>query len=341
MLPLANFIQTKNNRLLKMSIEEIIELVAADLNNVNQTIINQLNSDIALINQLGHYIVDSGGKRIRPIISILTAKALGYKGDKYILSAAFIEFIHTATLLHDDVVDESTLRRGNPTANTTFGNAAAVLVGDYIYTRSFQMMTELGSLKVLKLMSEATNVIAEGEVQQMLNMHDPNLSEQNYFAVIYSKTARLFEAAAHVAAIVSDASPELENALQSYGKHIGTAFQLVDDLLDYSKDGATVLGKNVGDDLNEGKMTLPLIYTLTHCDPETAAMLKETIVQGRGIDMLDKIIQIMDECGALDYAYQRACQEAEYAINCLVALPESPYKMALISLAQYTTQRKY
>lgn len=324
-----------------MSIEEIFELVADDLNKVNQTILAQLNSEIVLINQLGHYIVDSGGKRIRPIISILTAKALNYSGDKYILSAAFIEFIHTATLLHDDVVDDSALRRGNPTANIKFGNATAVLVGDYIYTRSFQMMTAVGSLPVLRIMSEATNIIAEGEVQQLINMNDPNLSESDYFSVIYNKTARLFESASHVAAIIADASPELERAFKEYGKHVGTAFQIIDDLLDYSKDGAKTLGKNVGDDLNEGKMTLPLIYTLTQCDEDTANLIKQTIRDGNSIQLLPQIIEIMEQCDALNYSHKRAQQEVQQAIKCLEILPNSLYKQALISLAEYTTQRKF
>jgi octaprenyl-diphosphate synthase len=204
---------------------------------VNETIQAQLNSDVSLINQLGFYIVSGGGKRLRPILAILSARALGYQGQDHTMAAAFIEFIHTATLLHDDVVDESDMRRGKATANAAFGNAASVLVGDFIYTRSFQMMTELNSMKILKLMSEAVNVIAEGEVQQLMNCNDPETTEDNYMQVIYSKTARLFEAATQIGAILNNASPEVELALQNYGKYLGTAFQLIDDVMDYTADG--------------------------------------------------------------------------------------------------------
>ncbi|CAK6618914.1 Octaprenyl diphosphate synthase [Providencia stuartii] len=235
-----------------MNLESIVELTSEDMSAVNEAILSQLNSDVALINQLGYYIVSGGGKRIRPMIAVLAGRSLGYSGQKHIQVAALIEFIHTATLLHDDVVDESDMRRGKQTANAVFGNAASVLVGDFIYTRSFQMMTDLDSMRVLKLMSEATNVIAEGEVLQLMNCNDPNITEENYMQVIYSKTARLFEAAAHASAILASATPEQEKALQDYGRYLGTAFQLIDDLLDYDADNKQ-LGKNTGDDLDEGE----------------------------------------------------------------------------------------
>ncbi len=259
-----------------MNLESIIKLTADDMAAVNETILSQLNSDVTLINQLGYYIISGGGKRLRPIIAILASRALGYQGDKHITVAALIEFIHTATLLHDDVVDESDMRRGKATANAMFGNAASVLVGDFIYTRSFQMMTALNSMRVLKLMSEATNIIAEGEVLQLMNCNDPNISEDDYMRVIYSKTARLFEVAAHSSAILSNATPEQETALQNYGCYLGTAFQLIDDLLDYDADSDT-LGKNTGDDLNEGKPTLPLLHAMNHGTPEQSALIREAI----------------------------------------------------------------
>ncbi len=252
-----------------MDIKAIQRLISDDMQKVNEKILAQLNSDVALINQLGFYIIHSGGKRIRPMIATLAAKALGYQGEQHITCAAFIEFIHTATLLHDDVVDESELRRGNPTANAEFGNAASVLVGDFIYTRSFQLMTQLNSLKILQVMSEATNVIAEGEVQQLMNVRDPDTTEENYMRVIYSKTARLFEVSTQTAAIVAGANEMQEKALQDYGRYLGTAFQLVDDVLDYSANAAE-LGKNIGDDLAEGKPTLPLLHAMRSGNAEQA-----------------------------------------------------------------------
>ena len=238
-----------------MDFKAIQALTANDMAEVDAKIQAQLNSDVALINQLGFYIVNSGGKRIRPMLAVLTARALGYDGDKHITAAAFVEFIHTATLLHDDVVDESDMRRGKETANAAFGNAASVLVGDYIYTRSFQMMTSLRSLRILNIMSEATNVIAEGEVLQLMNCNDPDTTETSYMQVIYSKTARLFEASTQIAAIIADASAEVEVALQEYGRYLGTAFQLIDDVLDYVADGKE-MGKNVGDDLAEDRKSV-------------------------------------------------------------------------------------
>lgn len=323
-----------------MDMNAIQQLIASDMQSVNEKILAQLNSDVALINQLGFYIIQSGGKRIRPVIATLAAKALGYQGEQHITCAAFIEFIHTATLLHDDVVDESEMRRGNPTANAEFGNAASVLVGDFIYTRAFQLMTQLNSLKILQIMSDATNVIAEGEVQQLMNICDPNTTEENYMKVIYSKTARLFEVATQTAAIVSGANETQEKALQDYGRYLGTAFQLVDDVLDYSANAAT-LGKNVGDDLAEGKPTLPLLHAMRSGNPQQAQLIRETIEQGGNLDVLDDILQIMAEHKSLDYAMQRAKQEAQKAVDSIAVLPDSAYKQALISLAYLSVDREY
>lgn len=327
-----------NNNL--MDIKTIQALIDADMQKVNETILAQLNSEVTLINQLGYYIIQSGGKRIRPMIAALSANALGYRGEQHITCAAFIEFIHTATLLHDDVVDESAMRRGNPTANAEFGNAASVLVGDFIYTRAFQLMTQLNSLKILQIMSEATNVIAEGEVQQLMNICDPNTTEENYMRVIYSKTARLFEASTQTAAIVANATAEQELALQDYGRYLGTAFQLVDDVLDYSAN-AIQLGKNVGDDLAEGKPTLPLLHAMHHGNETQAQLIRKTIEQGGNRDVLHEVLAIMNEYQSLDYAMTRAKQEAQKAVDAIQILPESEYKRALISLAYLSVDRTY
>ncbi|MCY9843814.1 octaprenyl diphosphate synthase [Vibrio caribbeanicus] len=322
-----------------MDFTTIQALTADDMAKVNETIHAQLNSDVTLINQLGFYIVSGGGKRVRPLLAIISAKALGYKGQGHTLSAAFIEFIHTATLLHDDVVDESDMRRGKATANSAFGNAASVLVGDYIYTRSFQMMTELGSMKILKLMSDAVNIIAEGEVQQLMNCNDPNVSEESYMQVIYSKTARLFEVATQVGAVLSEAPSEIETALKNYGRYLGTAFQLIDDVMDYTSTGKE-MGKNVGDDLAEGKPTLPLIHAMQTSSPEQSQLIKQAIENANGMDHLQEILDIMKQTGSLDYARQKAYQEADKAILELNCIPESDYKQALITLAHMSVNRK-
>ncbi|WP_368928484.1 octaprenyl diphosphate synthase [Mixta calida] len=321
-----------------MNLEQINELTAQDMAAVNETILSQLNSDVSLINQLGYYIISGGGKRIRPLIAILAARALGYEGNQHVTIAALIEFIHTATLLHDDVVDESDMRRGKATANAAFGNAASVLVGDFIYTRAFQMMTSLGSLRILALMSEAVNVIAEGEVLQLMNCNDPDITEESYMHVIYSKTARLFEAAAQSSGILAGGSATQEQALQDYGRYIGTAFQLIDDLLDYSADGET-LGKNVGDDLSEGKPTLPLLHAMRHGNAQQAAMIREAIEQGNGRHLLDPVLETMRQCGSLEWTRSRAEEEADKAIAALQALPESPWRSALEALAHMAVQR--
>lgn len=322
-----------------MNLESIIKLTSADMAAVNEAILYQLNSDVSLINQLGYYIISGGGKRIRPMIAVLTGRALDYQGDKHISVAALIEFIHTATLLHDDVVDESDMRRGKQTANAVFGNAASVLVGDFIYTRSFQMMTDLDSMRVLKLMSSATNVIAEGEVLQLMNCNDPNISEDDYMQVIYSKTARLFEAASHASAILAGATSEQEKAFQDYGRYLGTAFQLIDDLLDYDADN-NQLGKNTGDDLDEGKPTLPLLHAMHNGNEEESQLIRQAIEQGNGRHLLDTVLNTMKQSGSLEYTRQKAEEEADKAIEALSIIPDSPYKEALIGLANVAVQRQ-
>ncbi|MCT8846428.1 octaprenyl diphosphate synthase [Glaesserella parasuis] len=324
----------------QLSLEQILTLVKADMQAVDQAILAQLNSDVVLINQLGHYIISGGGKRIRPLIAVLAANTVGYKGQEHITCAAFVEFIHTATLLHDDVVDESDMRRGRETANARFGNAASVLVGDFIYTRAFQMMASLRSLDVLQVMSDATNVIAEGEVQQLMNVNDPETTEANYMQVIYSKTARLFEAASQCSAIVSGADQATVIAMRDYGRYLGTAFQLVDDILDYSAN-AEQLGKNIGDDLAEGKPTLPLLHAMRSGNRQQAALIREAIEQVGKREALDEILAIMAEHKSLDYTMERAKQEAQKAVDAIAILPESEYKQALISLAYLSVDRSY
>jgi len=323
-----------------MNLEQIIDLTEQDMAAVNATILEQLNSDVSLINQLGYYIISGGGKRIRPMIAVLTARALGYEGDKHVTIAALIEFIHTATLLHDDVVDESDMRRGKATANAAFGNAASVLVGDFIYTRAFQMMTDLDSMPVLALMAKAVNVIAEGEVLQLMNCNDPDITEEIYMQVIYSNTARLFEAASQSSAMLSGGNPEQIQGLQDYGRYLGTAFQLIDDLLDYDANGET-LGKNTGDDLNEGKPTLPLLHAMKHGDAEQSAMIRGAIEQGNGRHLLEPVLAAMHQWGSLDYTRARAEEEADKAIRALQVLPESPYRTALEGLAHIAVRRDF
>ncbi|MDN5679068.1 MAG: octaprenyl diphosphate synthase [Ewingella sp.] len=323
-----------------MNLEQIIDLTEQDMAAVNATILEQLNSDVSLINQLGYYIISGGGKRIRPMIAVLTARALGYEGDKHVTIAALIEFIHTATLLHDDVVDESDMRRGKATANAAFGNAASVLVGDFIYTRAFQMMTDLESMPVLALMAKAVNVIAEGEVLQLMNCNDPDITEEIYMQVIYSKTARLFEAASQSSAMLAGGNDEQIQGLQDYGRYLGTAFQLIDDLLDYDANGET-LGKNTGDDLNEGKPTLPLLHAMKHGDAEQSAMIRGAIEQGNGRHLLEPVLAAMHQWGSLDYTRARAEEEADKAIRALQVLPESPYRTALEGLAHIAVRRDF
>lgn len=323
-----------------MNLEQIIDLTQDDMAAVNASILEQLNSEVSLINQLGYYIISGGGKRIRPMIAVLAARALSYEGDKHIKVAALIEFIHTATLLHDDVVDESDMRRGKATANAAFGNAASVLVGDFIYTRAFQMMTDLESLPVLALMAKAVNVIAEGEVQQLINCNDPDITEDSYMQVIYSKTARLFEAASQSSAMLAGGTQEQILALQDYGRYLGTAFQLIDDLLDYDADGET-LGKNTGDDLDEGKPTLPLLHAMQHGDKEQSAMIRNAIEEGNGRHLLEPVLAAMHQWGSLEYTRQRAEEEADKAIKALRVLPDSVYRSALEGLAHLSVKRDF
>lgn len=321
-----------------MDLQAIRALSKEDMSAVNQLIYQELNSDVALINQIAIYIVNSGGKRMRPLLAVLASRAIGYQGDLHIKMAAIIEFIHTSTLLHDDVVDESEQRRGKDTANERFGNSASVLVGDFLYTRAFQLMTELKSLKIMNILAEATNIIAEGEVQQLMNVNDADLSEDDYYRVIYCKTAKLFEAATRLAAVLGQQDEIIETALADYGKYLGTAFQIMDDILDYEADSEQT-GKNVGDDLAEGKPTLPLLYAMRHGDHEQSALIREAIEKANSADKIDEVLKIMQSTGALTYSRQAALNEADKAIAALNVLDDSPYKEALIGLAHIAAQR--
>lgn len=323
-----------------MTLEEIRLLSLDDMTAVNQHIFSQLSSEVALINQLGIYIVNSGGKRLRPLLAVLAARALGYQGQQHITLATIVEFIHTATLLHDDVVDESMLRRGKETANAVFGNQASVLVGDFLYTRAFQLMVSLDKMQIMQILADATNIIAEGEVLQLMNVNDPETSEQNYMQVIYCKTAKLFEAATQLAAILANQPEAVVNAMKLYGMHLGTAFQLIDDVLDYQAD-ADELGKNIGDDLAEGKPTLPLIYALRHTSGEEHQLLKDAIEQANGLQHLERIMAILEQTRAFAYTREMAEQEAEKARQAIAFLPDSGYKEALLTLADIAVQRNH
>ncbi len=324
----------------KVDIKEIQALAQNDMTAVNDLIYDQLRSDVALINQLGIYIVNAGGKRMRPMLTVLAARALSYQGEKHWDIAAIIEFIHTATLLHDDVVDESNMRRGRETANALFGNSASVLVGDFLYTRSFQMMTKLGDMRIMDILSDATNIVAEGEVLQLMNCNDASTTEESYMQVIYCKTAKLFEAATRLAAVIAKQDKKIEQAMADYGKFLGTAFQLVDDIMDYTAD-AKEMGKNVGDDLSEGKPTLPLLYAMQHGNDKQAQLIKEAIEQGNGMDNLTAILEAMEETGSLRYTQKQAEIEADKAIKALDVLDDSDYKQALISLAHIAANRSH
>lgn len=322
-----------------MDIAAVQNLINQDMKAVNSLIHKRLHSDVALVNQVGHYIINSGGKRLRPMLLLLSARAFEYTGTHHITLAAIIEFIHTATLLHDDVVDASQLRRGKQTANDVWGNEASVLVGDFLYSRSFQMMIDVKSIYVMKIMSNATNVIAEGEVLQLLNCHEPNTSEADYLQVIRSKTAKLFEAAAQLGAVVSKQPGEFERAMAVYGAHLGTAFQLIDDVLDY-RANTEEIGKNVGDDLAEGKPTLPLIYALKHGTQGQQQILRDAISHG-GKELIADVIAAIDSTGAIDYTKKIAHKEADMAIEALTGLPTSPYTDALHALAKFAVNRNY
>jgi octaprenyl-diphosphate synthase len=322
-----------------MDLAPILALTQTDREAVDREINRRLNSDVALINQLGAYIIHSGGKRLRPLLVILAARALGHSGDRHVALAAIIEFIHTATLLHDDVVDASEMRRGQSTANMVWGNEASVLTGDFLYSRAFEMMVDVGSMRVMEILAKTTNTIAEGEVLQLLNCHDPEVSEENYLRVIYSKTAKLFEAAARLGAVISSQPLAIEEAMAKYGMHLGTAFQLIDDMLDYTSD-SKVLGKNVGDDLAEGKPTLPLLYALRTGSAAQQQLLRAAIEQG-GLDRIEEVVIAIESTGANAYTARKAEDEARCAAEALIAIPESPYKQALLDLARFSVHRTH
>lgn len=321
------------------SIDEINQLIADDMDKLNACIQSRLHSEVVLINQIGGHIINSGGKRLRPIIHLLCARAFAYNGSQHIDLSAIIEFIHTATLLHDDVVDNSDLRRGEDTANALWGNAVSVLVGDFLYSRAFEMMVEIDRMQIMGILSKATNTIAEGEVLQLLNCHDPDTTEERYLEVIHSKTAKLFEAASELAAVICDRPLKEQQAMAKYGMHLGCAFQLIDDVLDYTSS-AEDMGKNLGDDLAEGKPTLPLIYAMRNGNPEQTQMIREAIEKG-DLAKIEQIHQAIHQSGAIEYTSDCAKNEAEQAIASLAFLPESGYKEALIFLANFAVSRNH
>jgi octaprenyl-diphosphate synthase len=314
-------------------------MLAPEMAEVDRVLRESLNSEVALIRQISEYIVGGGGKRLRPALVLLTARACGYRGTHHHTLAAVVEMIHTATLLHDDVVDESKLRRGHATANATFGNAASVLVGDFLYSRAFQLMVGVGSVRVLEILSAATNVIAEGEVLQLMNSGNPGLGEAAYLTVIQRKTAKLFEAAAQLGAVLGGASAEREAALARYGMHLGTSFQLVDDVLDYRGEESAI-GKSLGDDLAEGKMTLPLIRAIAVGSAEDAALIRGAITGGR-LTEFAPVMAVLARTGALDYALERAVSESDSAAACVSGLPPSPFRESLLELAAFAARRTF
>ncbi len=322
---------------MSMSIEQCQSLVADDMARVDNVIRERLQSEVVLINQLSAYIIGSGGKRLRPQLAVLAARAAGYTGDHHITVAAIIEFIHTATLLHDDVVDASDLRRGQDTANSVWGNEAAVLVGDFLYSRAFEMMVDVESLRVMDILARTTNRIAEGEVLQLLNVNEPDVTESQYLEVIEAKTARLFQAATQLGAVLANQDDAIRQCLAEYGSHLGTAFQIVDDVLDYRSDSDT-MGKNVGDDLAEGKTTLPLIYAMQTGTAEQSALIRSAIIDG-GLDKLDDVLEIINQTDSLSRSLQTAQKASQSAIESLTILPDSPHKQALISIAMQSTER--
>ena len=315
-----------------------LSLVADDMRQVDAVIAKRLSSSVPLIGEIAHYIISAGGKRLRPVLLLMVSGALGYKGEQRFNLAAVVEFIHTATLLHDDVVDESTMRRGKPTANESFGNAASVLVGDFLHSRAFQMMVDADSMRVMQILSEATNIIAEGEVQQLINTHNVDLDEAGYLTVIRSKTAKLFEASARLAAVLADSNETVEEACAGYGKALGTAFQVIDDALDYDGN-ADVMGKNIGDDLREGKVTLPLIIAMQRASEAQRSMIVDAIENG-GTPHMNEIVSIVKETGALDATREAASLQAQEAIDCLRQLPCNAYTDARSSLASQLLSRR-
>jgi octaprenyl-diphosphate synthase len=324
---------------LPVFLEKLGELLAPDMQAVDRVIRDRLHSDVVLIRQVAEYIIGGGGKRLRPALVLLSAGALGYRGTAHHTLAAVVEFIHTATLLHDDVVDESSLRRGRPTANTLFGNAASVLVGDFVYSRAFQMMVNVNDMRVLRVLADATNVIAEGEVLQLMNCRNADVDEASYLQVIRYKTAKLFEAAGRLGAILAGVSVQTETALAAYGSHLGTAFQLVDDLLDYSGDPG-VIGKNVGDDLAEGKPTLPLIWVIRQGTPDEAAVVRRALESG-GLAEIDAVLAAIRRSGALDYTRRQAEAEAQAACAALAEIPSTQYRDYLLQLASFAVTRTH
>ncbi len=317
----------------------ILQTVSNDMDAVNRVIRERLHSEVSLVNQISEYIIHAGGKRIRPLLALLFAQAHHYQGHHHHEVAAIVEFIHTATLLHDDVVDESSMRRGRQTANALFGNAASVLVGDFLYSRAFQMMVSIGNMRVMQILADATNVIAEGEVLQLLNMHDPDVSEERYLHVIHSKTAKLFEAASQLGALIAQASDEEVEAAAEYGRSLGTAFQLIDDVLDYSGN-VTDIGKNVGDDLREGKPTLPLIYLLKNGTPEQRDLVRKCIESGDETHF-DAVLTAITQSGALAYTKHQAELAAERATLSIAVLPDSRYKKSLLQLCAFAVNRNH
>jgi octaprenyl-diphosphate synthase len=320
-------------------IESVRSLVGEDWAAVNREIQAQLASDVALVNNVSQYIIGSGGKRLRPLLVLLAARSCGYTGEQHVLCSAIIEFIHTATLLHDDVVDKSDLRRGRETANSVFGNQASVLVGDFLYSRAFQMMVQVGQMRIMDVLADATNTIAEGEVLQLMNCGDPDTTEARYMQVIYRKTGKLFEAGMQIGAILADQTRAVEDSLLEYGKQVGFAFQLVDDALDYEAD-AGELGKSVGTDLAEGKPTLPLIYALQRASPAEQALIRRAIEQG-GLTDIEPVLAVIRGTGALAYTYTRARECARRAVRALSRMPGSVYKNALVQLAEFAVERRY
>ncbi len=322
-----------------MNFDQVRQATAEDMARVNELIERSLHSEVALIRQIAAYIIHGGGKRLRPMLHLLAARAAGYTGEQHYTLAAVIEFIHTSTLLHDDVVDDSDMRRGRQTANTLFGNPASVLVGDFLYSRAFQLMVGVGRMRVLEILAQTTNIIAEGEVKQLMHCHDPDISEARYMDVIRCKTAQLFEAAGRLGAVLAGAGPEVEEALAAYGLHLGQAFQLMDDALDYMADPA-LLGKNIGDDLAEGKPTLPLIHAMRHAPQDQAALIRQAIEQG-GAGHLPAILEAIASAGSLAYTSGLALREAEQAIAALAILPPSPHREALEGIAHFAAARDH
>ncbi len=320
--------------------QQIRSIVESDFQAVDQFIVDQLHSEVPLVENIGHYIVEAGGKRLRPILVLLAAKTCNIDTQQHISLAAVIEFIHTATLLHDDVVDMSSLRRGRPTVNAQWNNPSSVLVGDFIYSRAFQILVSIGNMRIMEIIADTTNKIAEGEVLQLISKNNPNPSEQNYMQVIQDKTAILFQAAAQCGAILTQASAEQELALKKFGMHLGTAFQLIDDVLDYDGNSES-LGKNIGDDLAEGKPTLPLIYALKHGSEAQANLIRKCLTEEQlQPETLSQVIEIVQDCGALNYARKLADSQSSQALECLSALPQSQYRNALELMVKFSNARE-